>query len=247
MGGGAPLRAGEGPLPGEEPGRGKLPADVGLDGVDLYAEKDGAVTVVDFKTDYVTEDTVAEKAAHYRPQPASLSCSLTTNSQVRCAYKPSLHHYLENYKGKIVILGKELGKSFVSETVAGAAQDYYVFRMPVGGLTLKIPTASGESFGLRGVWDLKRIQQLLKDLSGLEVERFTGSWNQRYRENMQRLKSGDLYEVARSEAFKAIRVWAKTGTPSRGWRSLFSPPMRLEDPAAATITLHVGCSACPLL
>ena len=85
----------------------------------------------------------------------------------------------------------------VTETVAGAAQDYYVFRMPVGGLTLKIPTASGESFGLRGIWDLKRIQQLLKDLSGLEVERFTGSWNQRYRENMQRLKSGDLYEVAR--------------------------------------------------
>ena len=29
------------------------------------------------------------------------------------------------------------------------------------------------------------------------MERFTGSWNQRYRENMQRLKSGDLYEVAR--------------------------------------------------
>ena len=64
-------------------------------------------------------------------------------------------------------------------------------------LTLKIPTASGETFGLRGIWDLKRIQQLFKDLSGLEVERFTGSWNQRYRENMQRLKSGDLYEVAR--------------------------------------------------
>ena len=43
----------------------------------------------------------------------------------------------------------------VTETVAGAAQDYYVFRMPVGGLTLKIPTASGETFGLRGIWDLK--------------------------------------------------------------------------------------------
>lgn len=85
----------------------------------------------------------------------------------------------------------------VTETVAGAQQDYYVFRMPVGGLTLKIPTAAGETSGLRGIWDLKRIEQLLRDLSGLEVERFTGSWNQRYRENMQKLKSGDLYEVAR--------------------------------------------------
>lgn len=85
----------------------------------------------------------------------------------------------------------------VTETVAGARQDYYVFRMPVGGLTLKIPTAAGEASGLRGVWEHSRIQQLLQDLRGLEVERFTGSWNQRYRENMQKLKSGDLYEVAR--------------------------------------------------
>ena len=85
----------------------------------------------------------------------------------------------------------------VTETVAGAKQDYYVFRMPVGGLTLKIPTASGDTSGLRGVWELGRVQQLLRDMAGLEVERFTGSWNQRYRENMQRLKSGDLYEVAR--------------------------------------------------
>ena len=85
----------------------------------------------------------------------------------------------------------------VTETVAGARQDYYVFRMPVGGLTLKIPTAAGETSGLRGVWEHNRIRKLLQDLSGLEVERFTGSWNQRYRENMLKLKSGDLYEVAR--------------------------------------------------
>lgn len=85
----------------------------------------------------------------------------------------------------------------VTETVAGGAQDYYVFRMPVGGLTLKIPTGSGEACGLRGIWDLGRARQLLRDLSGLEVERCSGSWNQRYRENMQRLKSGDPYEVAR--------------------------------------------------
>ena len=85
----------------------------------------------------------------------------------------------------------------VTETVAGARPDYYVFRMPVGGLTLKIPTAAAAASGLRGVWALSRVQQLLRDLAGLEVERFTGSWNQRYRENMQKLKSGDLYEVAR--------------------------------------------------
>lgn len=87
--------------------------------------------------------------------------------------------------------------AIVTETVAGARQDYYVFHMPVGGLTLKIPTAAAGASGLRGIWERSRVQQLLRDIAGLEVERFTGSWNQRYRENMQRLKSGDLYEVAR--------------------------------------------------
>lgn len=87
--------------------------------------------------------------------------------------------------------------AIVTETVEGARQDYYVFRMPVGGLTLKIPTASSETSGLRGIWDTARIWQLIHDIAGLEVERFAGSWNQRYRENMEKLKSGDLYEVAR--------------------------------------------------
>ena len=85
----------------------------------------------------------------------------------------------------------------VTETVAGGSQDYYVFRMPVGGLVLKIPTAASAAVGLRSVVDPVKAAKLLRDLTMLEVERFTGSWNQRYRENMQKIKSGDLYEVAR--------------------------------------------------
>lgn len=87
--------------------------------------------------------------------------------------------------------------SIVTERIAGSEQDYYVFRMPVGGLVLKIPTASSGLVGLRNILDPGRAARLLSDMAALEVDRFTGSWNQRYRENMQRLKSGDLYEVAR--------------------------------------------------
>lgn len=85
----------------------------------------------------------------------------------------------------------------VQETVAGSVQDYYVFRMPVGGLVLKIPTATSGIIGLRNIMDPGCAAQLMGDLANLEVEQFIGSWNQRYRENMQKLKSGDLYEVAR--------------------------------------------------
>lgn len=87
--------------------------------------------------------------------------------------------------------------NIVTERIAGAEQDYYVFRMPVGGLVLKIPTASSGLVGLRNILDPVRAARLLSDMAALEVDRFTGSWNQRYRENMLKLKSGDLYEVAR--------------------------------------------------
>lgn len=84
----------------------------------------------------------------------------------------------------------------VTESVAGAVQDYYVFRMPVGGLVLKIPTAASTAVGLRNILDPIHAAKLLADLAALEVDKFSGSWNQRYRENMQKIKSGDLYQVA---------------------------------------------------
>ena len=41
--------------------------------------------------------------------------------------------------------------AIVQEKVAGSTQDYYVFKMPVGGLLLKIPTANSQTIGVRSV------------------------------------------------------------------------------------------------
>jgi len=84
----------------------------------------------------------------------------------------------------------------VSEKVAGVTQDYYVFTMPIGGLVLKIPVANSAVIGLRAVVDGQFAEEVIAAVSGLEVD-ITTNWNRRYRENMERLKSGDLYEVAR--------------------------------------------------
>lgn len=84
----------------------------------------------------------------------------------------------------------------VREKVAGVTQDYYVFKMPVGGLLLKIPIASTQAVGLRSVIPKAEAERLLSALPGLEVEQ-CGNWNKRYRDNLVRMKSGDLYEVAR--------------------------------------------------
>ena len=99
----------------------------------------------------------------------------------------------------------------VREKVAGSIQDYYVFRMSVGGLVLKIPTASSRAIGLRPVVCREEAVQLMSAIPAMETE-MTGNWNRRYRENLQRLKSGDLYEVARVIKGLASTTWPSLRT-----------------------------------
>ena len=84
----------------------------------------------------------------------------------------------------------------VREKVAGVWKEYYVFKMPVGGLVLKIPTANAGAIGVRGILSRDEVRALLEAVPGLPVES-TANWNKRHQENLLRLKSGDLYEVAR--------------------------------------------------
>lgn len=86
--------------------------------------------------------------------------------------------------------------SIVEERIQCKTQTYYVFRMPVCGLVLKIPVAKSQAVGLRPVMDSAAADQVIASLSHLEID-VTTNWNRRYRENLERLKSGDLYEVAR--------------------------------------------------
>ena len=92
--------------------------------------------------------------------------------------------------------GAGIIESIVQERLGGQLGSYYVFRMPSGGLTLKIPTGSCGAIGVRALSTSGRIREVLSAIPGLEIDRTT-NWNRRYRENLNRLKSGDLLEVAR--------------------------------------------------
>ena len=92
--------------------------------------------------------------------------------------------------------GAGIIESIVQERLGGQLGSYYVFRRPSGGLTLKIPTGSCGAIGVRALSTSGRIREVLGAIPGLEIDRTT-NWNRRYRENLNRLKSGDLLEVAR--------------------------------------------------
>jgi len=86
--------------------------------------------------------------------------------------------------------------SIVSQRIDGKTREYYVFHMPVNGLVLKIPVSSSDLVGLRSVVDAEAASTVMMALPELQID-VTTNWNRRYRENLERLKSGDLYEVGR--------------------------------------------------
>ena len=85
--------------------------------------------------------------------------------------------------------------SIVSKKVNGVMLDYYILKLPVGGMVVMIPTATSETIGVRAVIDPQQADRVIEAIPDLEIESSAG-WNQRYRENMLRIKSGDLLEVA---------------------------------------------------
>ena len=86
--------------------------------------------------------------------------------------------------------------SIVQKKVNGVVRDYYILKLPVGGMLVMIPTANSEEIGVRPVIKGEEADKVIAAIPDIQVEKVS-NWNRRYRENMLRLKSGNLLEVAR--------------------------------------------------
>lgn len=84
----------------------------------------------------------------------------------------------------------------VTRKVNNVLRDYYSLRLPVGGMLVLIPTDHCQEIGVRPVLTPEAFEGILNQIADLEVKLET-NWNHRYQENMSRLKSGDLLEVAK--------------------------------------------------
>ena len=86
--------------------------------------------------------------------------------------------------------------SIVQKTVDGVVRDYYILKLPNRSMVVMVPTDNCEEIGVRPVIDGDQADLILAAIPSIQVE-MTANWNHRYRENMERMKSGDLLEVAR--------------------------------------------------
>lgn len=92
--------------------------------------------------------------------------------------------------------GAGIVDNIVENKINGVVRQYYVLKLPVGGMTVMIPTENSDEIGVRDVVCEETAEKLLQAMATIEVD-VTQNWNRRYRENMLRIKSGDLLEVAR--------------------------------------------------
>jgi len=85
--------------------------------------------------------------------------------------------------------------SIATKRVNGVSRDYYIMKLPVGGMLVMIPTENFAEIGVRPIVEPEAANEVISAISEMTVDT-DPNWNRRYRENMVRLKSGDLYQVA---------------------------------------------------
>ena len=87
-------------------------------------------------------------------------------------------------------------KSVEMQTVAGIDQNFYVLEILDNKMTIMIPTISSENVGLRAIVDESEVSGVLDILEDRTVELGTQTWNRRYRDYMEKIKTGSVHEVA---------------------------------------------------
>lgn len=86
----------------------------------------------------------------------------------------------------------------------GKRQKYYALHLLLDDIVLYIPVACSSQIGLRGICGRQKALQILDgDFGGLPPQ--PSSWNCRYRENMERIRSGDICSVAQVVVCLRIR------------------------------------------
>ena len=96
--------------------------------------------------------------------------------------------------------------------ILGEKQNYYIIKMP-GEVKVMVPTAKAADVGVRDIIDSSTANNVFKILETNSTE-MSASWNKRYRDNMDKIKSGDIYEVAdvvRNLSFKQKEKGLSTG------------------------------------
>ncbi|HHX74588.1 MAG TPA: CarD family transcriptional regulator [Firmicutes bacterium] len=79
--------------------------------------------------------------------------------------------------------------------ILGERKKYYIMNIPIGDMKVMIPLDNVDQIGLREVIDRDGVQQVFSILKA-NHSKMSSNWNRRYRANLDKIKSGDIFQVA---------------------------------------------------
>lgn len=143
---------------------------------------------------------------------ASEDKSVSTNAKTKRFKVGDLAVYPAHGVGRI--------ESIETKVVNGEEHDFYIMKVLENGMVIMIPTWNVESVGLRDVIGKKEVPKIIDVIkSKRELTIDNQTWNRRYREYMDKIKTGSLYEVA--EVFRDLSLLKLTKDLSFGERKLY--------------------------
>ena len=123
--------------------------------------------------------------------------------------------------------------------ILGKQQSYYVVRMPIGDMKVMVPMNNAAEVGMRDVIDKAQAQKVLENFRTVETD-VIQNWNKRFRENMVKIKSGDIFEV--SAVVKSLMLRDRQKGLSTGERKMLSNAKQIliSEIVVATGVDHAG-------
>ena len=116
------------------------------------------------------------------------------------------------HHGAAVIVKREKRK------VEGKSIEYLVLQMAHGELTLRVPVENADDVGMRPPIGAEEVEDLF-ELLGKKDIREPANWSRRFKNHQEKLKSGDVYQVAEVVRNLALRDQSKG--LSAGEKSMF--------------------------
>lgn len=92
--------------------------------------------------------------------------------------------------------GVGLIKAIEQQTIGGIDQAFYVMKILDNDMTIMIPTATCDNVGLRAIINKDQVKDVIEILKERDIKISSQTWNRRYRDYMEKIKTGSVFEVA---------------------------------------------------
>ena len=102
--------------------------------------------------------------------------------------------------------------------ISGTEQTFYILKILDTGLKIMVPTTNAGSVGLRDLITPRQVKEVISILKSRDIPRDTQTWNRRYREYMEKIKTGSVFEIA--EVMRDLSVLRATKELSFGERKM---------------------------